>query len=177
MAGGEQARPRSRVGGQAMLEYVILVILIALAVIFSALRFKGALGQKLCEALRAVVPPSVNDRAMAAQQINVCGVSVSLKPTPLPPPTPTRPPPTPTPIVKTFLNPKLRGFPVDHCLSFGQQCDQPAADFFCRSQGFAKAVGFAVQVFTDTELLTGSRSHCSSNPPGCGAFTSVTCRQ
>lgn len=73
----------------------------------------------------------------------------------------------------------LRGFPLDHCLTFGAQCDQPAADVFCASQGFSKATGFAVQDTTHTEILTGKYSTCGGSFYGsrCGAFTFVTCQK
>ncbi len=43
---------------------------------------------------------------------------------------------------RSYMSPRLAGEPVVFCLSGGGQCGKPAADAFCRSNGFEKAVTF-----------------------------------
>src|SRR5262245_51853533 len=43
---------------------------------------------------------------------------------------------------RNYMSPSLAGKPVVFCLSGGSQCGKPAADAFCRSSGFEKAVTF-----------------------------------
>jgi hypothetical protein len=43
---------------------------------------------------------------------------------------------------RNYVSPRLAGKPVAFCLSGGSQCGKPAADAFCRSDGFEKAVTF-----------------------------------
>jgi hypothetical protein len=43
---------------------------------------------------------------------------------------------------RNYVSPRLAGKPVVFCLSGGSQCGKPAADAFCRSNRFEKAVTF-----------------------------------
>lgn len=77
---------------------------------------------------------------------------------------------------RTFVNPQLRGAPLDSCRRFGAECGLPAAKAFCRTQGFSNAVEFGVYepgVRARTEVLVGSRRSCEGET--CGAFRFIRC--
>lgn len=76
---------------------------------------------------------------------------------------------------RTFNNPILRGYHVDRCLYYGRQCNQPAADAFCRAVGYSRATHYQWRYMAPTRIL-GTGQIC--NVPGrggCGGFTRVTC--
>jgi hypothetical protein len=72
----------------------------------------------------------------------------------------------------TFNNPMLNGRPLDHCLSYAAHCDKPAADEFCRRNGFQKASGWNVAPVAQTNIPSGQK--CDA-PSRCDAFISVVC--
>jgi len=61
---------------------------------------------------------------------------------------------------------------VDRCLHWGMQCDQPAADQFCRQQGFARAASFNTRLARPT-LVMGENEIC--NRADCAALENVRC--
>jgi len=76
---------------------------------------------------------------------------------------------------QVFNNPRVNGYAVDRCLYFGSQCNQPAADEFCRRNGFQRARRFAWNFMAPT-LVLGSRQICKvPGRGGCGGFTQITC--
>jgi hypothetical protein len=70
-----------------------------------------------------------------------------------------------------FRNPMLRGYRVDHCLTWGRDCDRPAADRFCRDSGFARAESWRVEPVKPT-LVLGDGNICAD---GCVGFASIQC--
>jgi hypothetical protein len=46
---------------------------------------------------------------------------------------------------RSFSQPKVMGNAVDHCLEANAGCGKPAADAFCRSQGYEKALSFRLE--------------------------------
>ncbi len=76
-----------------------------------------------------------------------------------------------------FNAPSVRGVRLDYCQHFGSQCGKPAADLFCRENGFAEAARFLIDeniggrgiqtlVFGDGRLCQG---------PNCSGFRTITC--
>ena len=78
---------------------------------------------------------------------------------------------------QTFANPSVKGVRLDWCAHFGTACGQPAADLFCRQNGFTSAPRFAIDpnvgrrgiatlVFGDGRLCNGAN---------CSGFRAITC--
>jgi hypothetical protein len=74
----------------------------------------------------------------------------------------------------TFSNPQINGVVVDHCLNWGTNCDQPAADQFCRMKGFAGATGYQTYPHAPTYVI-GDRRMCENEY--CVGFSQVSCLQ
>ena len=77
---------------------------------------------------------------------------------------------------RNFVNPTLRGLPLDNCKSFGRGCGMPAATSYCKSKGFERAVAFGVYrdgVRRNTALQAGAQKQCEGE--SCGAFRYVRC--
>jgi hypothetical protein len=73
---------------------------------------------------------------------------------------------------KTVADPSLRGYHVDRCLYLAQQCDEPAATAWCRTQGYQRATRWQWRYATPT-LTVGDGKVCEGG--GCGGFSSITC--
>jgi hypothetical protein len=72
-----------------------------------------------------------------------------------------------------FRAPKIDGTRLDWCLVFGEQCGQPAADEFCRRQGFKASLRFEIEhMVSPTQVIT-SGARCTI--PGCDAFLYIVC--
>jgi hypothetical protein len=72
--------------------------------------------------------------------------------------------------VRNFFAPEVDGARVDACLGTGG-CGKPAADAFCRVQGYDRAVIFQRESHASTRLIDSGRS-CSG---ACTAFRQVKC--
>ena len=72
-------------------------------------------------------------------------------------------------------NPRLGSYFVDRCLNFGQNCDRPAADAYCRSRGFDVAIDFQ-WIERGPTWVQGDAAVCDK-PNVCGSFTYVVCGQ
>jgi hypothetical protein len=46
---------------------------------------------------------------------------------------------------RSYSNPKFNGQVVHHCLADGVNCGKPAADAFCRREGYRHALSFRIQ--------------------------------
>lgn len=92
-----------------------------------------------------------------------------------------------------FVMPTINGLPVDYCSEYqhsdvpserrGIDCGLPAADRYCRSQGYDGATeDFIVTYYSNRATLTmADVSLHAADPPGYGKgrhtfFTSITCR-
>jgi hypothetical protein len=64
------------------------------------------------------------------------------------------------------------GMTVDTCLSWATDCGQPAADEFCRRNGFGRALSFEWSYTRPTRTLVGGET-CDQE--GCGGFQRITC--
>lgn len=74
---------------------------------------------------------------------------------------------------RTFANPRIAEHRLDPCLHWGRECGKPAADAWCRSQGFGAAASFQIQQDVGQSYVWGDQRACTD--PGCDAFSSVTC--
>ena len=74
-----------------------------------------------------------------------------------------------------FNNPRVNGYAVDRCLYSGQQCNQPAADEFCRRNGFQRARNFSWDFMAPTRILATGQICNVPRRGGCGGFTRITC--
>jgi len=72
---------------------------------------------------------------------------------------------------ETFREPKVDKIRVDWCLTWGTDCGQPAADEFCRRQGFKRALSFEVTRGVGQTWLLGS----GKTFPHGDAFFYVVC--
>jgi hypothetical protein len=62
---------------------------------------------------------------------------------------------------------------VDRCLNWGVNCEKPAADYFCRQNGYSAAETYRVAPMRPT-LVAGDDKVCDQ--PECQGFTTITCR-
>jgi hypothetical protein len=69
------------------------------------------------------------------------------------------------------------GIRLDYCLSFGRDCGQPAADYFCRQNGYERASHFRKEdkIGHTKTLKTGEI--CKRANKNCGGFKYITCER
>lgn len=75
-----------------------------------------------------------------------------------------------------FHGPQSDGLLLDWCKGFGKRCGQPAADAFCRAEGYRRSVRFVqlVDPGKPTRII-GTGEVCSD--PGCDSFRWIECRK
>lgn len=78
--------------------------------------------------------------------------------------------PAPAAQVRNFFAPQVEGVRVDTCLT-GGACGKPAADAFCRAQGYDHAMIFQRERFSATRMVDTGKA-CSE---ACTAFRQVKC--
>lgn len=77
---------------------------------------------------------------------------------------------------QVFNNPTYRGYRLDWCRIFENECGAPAADAFCRYKGFARQTGFQFQRHPGVQTMTiGQNSICDPNNHVCDSFTYIRC--
>jgi hypothetical protein len=76
---------------------------------------------------------------------------------------------------RTFNYPKFRGYYVDRCLYYGQQCNQPAANAFCKAVGYDRATYYKWDYMAPTRILATGQICNTPGRGGCGGFTKITC--
>lgn len=74
---------------------------------------------------------------------------------------------------RNFNWPRYKGYLVDHCLTWGSNCDWPAAHRFCQLMGFQRATKWRWN-YRHPTLVLGTGQICNI-ARGCGAFSMVTC--
>lgn len=72
--------------------------------------------------------------------------------------------------VRNFFAPRISGERVDACLA-GGLCGKPAADAFCRAEGYDRAMIFQREAQTSTRAIDSGKV-CSRD---CVAFRQVKC--
>jgi hypothetical protein len=77
-----------------------------------------------------------------------------------------------------FNIPMLGGVRLDHCLTWATDCDKPAANEFCRRNGYSKAVKWSVEQHVPKTIIisTGKICETGKNCPNCGAFGFIECQ-
>lgn len=81
---------------------------------------------------------------------------------------------------RTFRNPRLSagGPRIDWCLNWGTNCGEPAADEFCRRQGFARAIDRRKDPDVDTvTLVMGDGRTCDGRERHCDSFSRIRCER
>lgn len=72
-------------------------------------------------------------------------------------------------------NPMVNNTAVDVCLNWGTGCGKPAADAFCKAQGFESSSAHTVQQNAPPTYVIGDDKVCSES--FCTRFTSITCNR
>jgi len=78
-----------------------------------------------------------------------------------------------------FVDPEDEGNKIDQCLSRGQRCGQPAADYYCRLNGFARADEFATisGAFSTIGLADMSPACDGALGTACVGFELIVCTE
>ncbi|RPI35902.1 MAG: tetratricopeptide repeat protein, partial [Hyphomicrobiaceae bacterium] len=71
--------------------------------------------------------------------------------------------------------PRLGDLRLDWCREWSQLCGKPAADEFCRRQGFLDAASFTKAPVGEHTSVIGTGQIC--NNPSCDSFATITCRR
>ncbi len=72
-----------------------------------------------------------------------------------------------------FPDPLVDGVPLDYCLQWGRDCGRPAADAWCRAQGFAAASAFEVRLQSPPTRVLATGQVCDE--VHCDRMAAVTC--
>ena len=74
--------------------------------------------------------------------------------------------------MRNYFAPELDGKRLDSCLTESGDCGKPAADAFCKAQGFETALIFQREAVADTVRLGGGES-CTNS--ACVSFKQIKC--
>jgi len=74
--------------------------------------------------------------------------------------------------VRNYFSPEWQGVRLAACLEDQESCGKPAADAFCKSQGFDKALLFQRESHGFTRVI-GSERTCKGG--NCTAFRQIKC--
>lgn len=72
-----------------------------------------------------------------------------------------------------YNNPKVKGYALDYCQRWGQNCGRPAADAYCRSKGYRGALRYRVKQNAPPTRVISSGQVCKA--PGCDRIDWVAC--
>lgn len=76
---------------------------------------------------------------------------------------------------RLFRRPRTRGYPLDWCYRFGDQCNLRAASAYCRRQGYGRAIGAATYVARATRVHVGGRICRTTRGRTCRAYRLIRC--
>jgi hypothetical protein len=77
---------------------------------------------------------------------------------------------------RTFNNPVYRGYRLDWCRIFENECGEPAANAFCKLNGFKRSSTFNIERSPGTQTMTiGQNSICNPSSHVCDSFSYITC--
>ena len=74
--------------------------------------------------------------------------------------------------VRNYFAPEQAGQRLDSCLTGASDCGKPAADAFCKAQGFDTAILFQREAAAQTIRL-GNGASCTG--PDCTSFRQIKC--
>lgn len=74
--------------------------------------------------------------------------------------------------VRNFFAPESQGLRLDSCLTGDHDCGKPAADAFCRAQGFETALIFQREAAAET-IRFGNGAFCTGS--ACVSFKQIKC--
>jgi len=77
------------------------------------------------------------------------------------------------PNVATFHYPHYLGYRLDFCRRYGQNCGAPAADAFCRSQGYTGATRYKIARDVGPTRILGTDRICQAH--SCDGFRWIRC--
>lgn len=72
-----------------------------------------------------------------------------------------------------YKNPKVNGYALDYCRTWGANCGKPAADAFCQNKGYSNALRFHVKKNAPPTRVIGTGSICRD--AGCNRIDWVAC--
>ncbi len=75
--------------------------------------------------------------------------------------------------VRTFFAPDQRGYPANLCLNDGVTCGKPAADAWCKENGWSEALLFQRNPQPGITRIIDSGDLCYG--PSCLAFQQIKC--
>ncbi|BCD99593.1 hypothetical protein [Marinagarivorans cellulosilyticus] len=78
--------------------------------------------------------------------------------------------------VKEYDEPRIRGILMDRCLSWGAECELPAATQWCLEKGYSKAIYWEIESGAGESKMTRmlkSDQLCKSKK--CDAFSTIVC--
>lgn len=79
------------------------------------------------------------------------------------------------PQTQVFAPPMLEGYAVDICLTWAENCGQPAADAFCAVGGYATAAAYEYQYDSPPTRIISTGEICDEDY--CTRFASITCQR
>ena len=82
----------------------------------------------------------------------------------------------PIPAERAFVNPVWKNRRLDVCLRWGVECGKPAADAFCRAQGFTDALHAVLDAnpgYAHTRVISSDQI---CDKPFCRGFQQIICR-
>ncbi len=74
--------------------------------------------------------------------------------------------------VRNYFAPEQQGLPLDSCLTGDHDCGKPAADAFCKQQGFETALIFQRKA-ADQTIRLGTGAFCTGS--ACTSFKQIKC--
>lgn len=78
--------------------------------------------------------------------------------------------------VQEFKEPRVEGLRMDRCLSWGSECNEPAAYSWCLEKGYTKAIYWEIQDnIGKTQPTKMLKSKAICNKSQCDAFKTIVC--
>ena len=79
---------------------------------------------------------------------------------------------------KTFSKPKFRGYALDWCETFEHNCGKKAANRYCKSKGYNRAIAFTKWNNPGLKTMTiGESSICDPAYHRCNSFKTIKCKK
>lgn len=75
---------------------------------------------------------------------------------------------------RVYHNPRIAGFKLDWCLTWGRNCGRPAADAYCRRRGHPFSTGFAKRNNVPPTRIITTGQIC--NGGFCDSFRYIRCK-